>query len=114
MGTVFRLLCGLVVIMLVGASCATPPQPKPSTAQQMVVIAIDTETGKFTVQDTSGNALRSPAEGQSKVGTLTSSTAVTINVELQQASTATSPQSLTTLSTTTCRVFYVNGVPYCR
>ena len=80
----------------------------------MVVITVDTETGKFTVQDASGNALRSPAEGQSKVGTLTSSTAVTINVELQPASTVTSAQSLTTLSTTTCRVFYVNGVQYCR
>jgi hypothetical protein len=103
--------------MLVGASCATAPQPKPSTAQQMVVIAIDTETGKFTVQDTSGNALRSPAEGQSKVGTLTSSTAVTINVELQPASASTATTYSTTSSAitgTTCRTIIVNGVLYCR
>ncbi len=120
MGTVFRLLSGLVVIMLVGASCATGPQPKPSTAQQMVVIAIDTETGKFTVQDTSGNTLRSPAQGQSLVGTLATSTPITIKVELQPASTSavTGSSTVTTTSSatasTTCRIFYVNGVQYCR
>lgn len=118
MGTVFRMLCGLVVIMLAGASCATGPQTKVTapTAKPMVVITIDPETGGFTVQDTSGNALKSPVLGQSQVGTLTTSTTpITINVELRPASTSDATyRMMSSATTSTCRIFYVNGVQYCR
>ena len=127
MGKVSRVLCGLIVFILAGASCATGPQPKTpvSSKKPMVVVTIDPETGSVvSVTDDSGRDLRIAGEGETRVGTLSTPTPVTITVELQPVAPATSPATAspetgaTSTSSAltagaTCRIVIVNGVPRC-
>jgi hypothetical protein len=120
MGKVFRVLCGLIVIMLAGASCATGPQTKApvSSKKPMVVVTIDPETGSVVaVKDDSGRDLRIAGANETKVGTLTTPTPVTITVELQPIAPTTSPTTTSSetsaLTTYTCKVVWVNGVLRC-
>ncbi len=128
MGMVFRILCVLFVFVLSGAACATAPQTKvpAPTAKQMVVITIDPETGSVvTAQDNFGKTLNSPVQGQTQVGTLTTSmTPVTITVGLsptsqpvvQPTSASGGTLSVTTssaLTSASCRLIYINGSYRC-
>jgi hypothetical protein len=126
MGKVFRVLCGLIVIMLAGASCATGPQTKAPvfSKKPMVVVTIDPETGSVVaVKDDSGKDLRLAGANDTKVGTLTTPTPVTITVELQPVAPTTSPTTTSSetgvtstasaLTIYTCKVVIINGVPRC-
>jgi hypothetical protein len=126
MGKVFRVLCGLIVFILAGASCATGPQTKApvSSKKPMVVVTIDPETGSVVaVKDDSGRDLRIAGANETKVGTLTTPTPVTITVELQPVAPTTSPttsssetgatSTASALTTYTCKLVIVNGVLRC-
>lgn len=126
MGKVFRVLCGLVVFILAGASCATGPQTKAPVSSKipMVVVTIDPETGSVVaVKDDRGRDLRIAGANETKVGTLTTSTPVTITIELQPFAPTTSPATSSSetgatstagaLTTYTCRPVIINGKLYC-
>jgi hypothetical protein len=115
MGPVYRMLCGLFVVTLIGAACASAPQVKPSVPadSNLVVIAINPDTGNVvTVQGNTPSPFMAgqPVADASKPVVYVTTAVNPLDMPLVEGKALMGGSKLGT----SCRIIIINGTPYCR